>query len=73
MVQLEVHYEGEWRVVARYDCAHGFAHRDAYNLRGQSKKEPLNLTFEDALTLADDDIDDYWEIYTQRFLGGKLL
>ena len=72
VVQLEVKYEGNWREVVRYDCAHGYAHRDSYNLRGKHIKEKLYLTFEDALNLADDDIDDRWEVYKHRFLEGGL-
>jgi hypothetical protein len=35
MVQLEVEVEeGVWKPVVRYDCAHDFAHRDRYNLKG---------------------------------------
>lgn len=70
VVQLEVKYEGSWREVVRYDCAHGYAHRDSYNLRGKHTKENLYLGFEDALNLADDDIDDSWEVYKHRFLEG---
>ncbi len=36
-------------------------------------KEELHLSFDDALTLADDDIDDNWETYKHRFLEGELL
>ena len=72
MVQLEVKYEGDWKGVVRYDCAHGYAHRDSYNLRGKHKKDELYLSFEDALTLADDDIDDNWETYKHRFLEADL-
>ena len=71
-VQLEIFYEGNWKEVVRYDCAHGFAHRDSYNLLGRNKKEELYLSFEDALNLADDDIDDNWETYKKRFLEGYL-
>ena len=72
VVQLEIEYEGNWKGVVRYDCAHGYAHRDSYNLRGEQEKEKLHLGFEDALDLADDDIDDNWEIYRYRFLEGGL-
>ena len=72
MVQLEANHDGKWREVLRYDCAHGFAHRDSYNLSGSSKKEELYLPFEEALTLADDDIDDNWESYIQRFFEGAM-
>jgi hypothetical protein len=73
MVQLEVTHEGIWKEVVRYDCTHGFAHRDAYNLSGKHVKEELYLSFEETLTLADDDIDDNWEIYKHRFLEEELL
>lgn len=62
--------KGEWKEVIRYDCAHGFVHKDRYNLEGRRKKEDLELSYEDALTLADTDINDNWEKYRQRFLGG---
>ena len=72
MVQLEVKYKGIWREVVRYDCAHGYVHRDSYNLRNERRKEELYLTFEDAITLADDDIDENWEIYKDTFLKGNI-
>jgi hypothetical protein len=72
MVQLEVNHEGGWKEVVRYDCAHGYAHRDSYDLAGKQIKEELYLSFEDALTIADDDIDDNWENYKYRFIEGGL-
>jgi hypothetical protein len=72
MVQLEVKYQGNWKEVLRYDCAHGYAHRDSYNLRGKHVKDDFYLSFEDTLILADDDIDENWEIYKDRFLEGDL-
>jgi len=30
------------------------------------------IRFEDALTLSDDDIDDNWENYKERFLAGGM-
>lgn len=70
MVQLEVKAKGEWREVIRYDCAHGYAHMDRYNLEGKREKEDLELSYEDALTFADTDINDNWEMYRQKFLEG---
>ncbi len=72
MVQLEVLVEGEWRPVVRYDCAHGYAHRDRYNLRGERQKEDLAMSFEEALTFADEDLDDQWETYRERYLKGEF-
>lgn len=70
MVQLEVEVQGEWKPILRYDCAHGFVHVDRYNLSGNRKKESLDLSFADALTLAETDINEDWEGYRQRFLEG---
>jgi len=70
MVQLEILIEGEWKPVIRYDCAHGYARCDRFNLRGEQLKEDLRLPYEEALTFADDDIDNQWETYRNRFLQG---
>lgn len=70
MVQLEVRVQQEWQAVIRYDCAHQYAHCDRFNHRGEQLKEDLGLSYEEALTFADDDIDDNWERYRDRFLQG---
>lgn len=72
MVQLEIDHDGVWKEVVRYDCAHGYAHRDSYNLKKKHIKEPLNMSFEDAMTFADEDIDDNWESYKNKFLEGDM-
>jgi hypothetical protein len=38
VVQLEIKLQGKWRVIIRYDCAHGFAHKDCYNKAGRNRK-----------------------------------
>lgn len=38
-VQLEVFVNDQWKVVIRYDSAHGFAHIDRYYLDGKKVKE----------------------------------
>ncbi len=72
MVQLEVKVGGQWKPVIRYDCAHHFSHRDRFNWKGEQVKEVLNLPYAEALTLADEDIDDRWETYKFEFLKGWL-
>jgi hypothetical protein len=68
MVQLEVEVEdGIWKPVIRYDCAHDFAHRDRYNLRGDQDKQEIALSYAESLDPADKDINDNWDIYQQRF------
>lgn len=72
VVQLEVKTGGVWKEVIRYDCAHDYAHKDCYNIKGQCKKINLYLNYEEALTLADDDINENWEIYIDKFLRGDF-
>jgi len=70
VVQLEVKWEGSWKPVLRYDCSHDYAHKDCYNLKGRSRKIRLYINYEDALSFADDDITENWQVYRERFLRG---
>lgn len=72
MVQLEIKYDGIWKPILRYDTAHNFAHKDSYNLKGDVRKINLYMEFDDALTFADDDINDNWEYYKDRYLRGEF-
>jgi len=47
-------------------------HKDCYNIEGKSRKINLYLDYEDTLNLADDDINENWEIYRERFLRGDF-
>ncbi len=71
VVQMEVFVNDQWRIVIRYDSAHGFAHIDRYYLDGRKVKKELHLNLEDALSLADEDIKENWKTYQMAFLGGK--
>ncbi len=53
--------------VIRYDCTHGYAHKDCYNIKGKCRKINLYLDYEEALTFADDDINENWGIYEEEF------
>jgi hypothetical protein len=57
-------------VAIRYDCSHGFAHVDKYDIKGKQTKRMLNLNFESALTYGDWDINENWLKYKQEFLKG---
>ncbi len=70
-VQLEVLVDDQWKVVIRYDSAHGFAHIDRYYLDGRKVKIELHLKLSEALTLGDEDIKENWKIYQKLFLEGK--
>jgi hypothetical protein len=72
VVQLEVKVGGLWRPVIRYDCTHDFAHVDRYNISGETLKEDLHLSYDECLTLADEDINFNWESYAEKFLRGEF-
>ncbi len=72
MVQLEIRMNDMWREVIRYDCAHNFTHKDCYNMNGKQRKITLYLAYEEALTMADDDLNENWEYYKERFLRGDF-
>ena len=70
LVQLELHVEGAWKPVVRYDNAHDFAHRDVLDPQGnQIEKKPLKLgTMDEILEFAEQDLSDRVEWYVERFL-----
>lgn len=71
-VQYETKINDNWYPVVRYDTAHGFAHRDLLDFKGDVKKTPLfNQDLNDALTFAENDLKSNWELYKKRFLEGK--
>ena len=70
VVQLEVEVKGEWKVVVRYDCSHGFSHVDKYDIKGRQIKQELGLSFESALTYGDWDLNKNWLKYKKEFLEG---
>jgi len=72
VVQLEVKVKGIWKGAIRFDCAHGYTHKDTYNKKGQTRKMNLHLDYDKALTFADDDINEYWEIYKEKFIKGDF-
>ena len=75
IVHFIVQYETLWQEkclpVVRYDTAHGFAHRDLYDIQGGTMKTPLFvLDYNQALTFAESDLKVNWQIYRERFLKG---
>ena len=53
------------------NCSHRFVHGDSYDLKGEQQKEAIDLGYEEALTFADEDLDENWERYRSIFLGGE--
>ena len=69
MVQYETLFEGRWVEVVRYDTSHGFAHKDMiYPDGGQEKRVMGEADLNEALVLADIDINENWERYKARYL-----
>ena len=68
VVQYEIFFEGKWMPVVRYDTAHGYAHKDLINPDGSKEKIFIGvIDLNEALTLADRDINENWERYKERF------
>lgn len=69
VVQLELWWRGSWYPVVRYDTAHGFAHRDLIHPDGRVDKMLLGLVdWNQALTIALEDVKVNWPWYRERFL-----
>ena len=68
MVQYEAIIAGIWREIVRYDCAHGFFHRDMIYPRDKNEKQPIMIeNLNDALQYAEQDIKDRWSWYKERY------
>jgi hypothetical protein len=71
VIQYETRIKDKWHIVVRYDCAHGFFHRDLLNMRGDKIKQPISITnLNDALTYAEQDLKDRWEWYKEQYKRG---
>ena len=72
-VQYETRIDDAWFTVVRYDTAHGFAHRDLLDIKGNIIKTPLfNQDYNDALTFAENDLKTNWQSYKNRFMEGDI-
>ena len=68
VVQYETLFNNEWVPIVRYDCAHGFFHRDVMKPNGDKEKQAIQIqSLEDALNYAEQDIKDRWEFYKERY------
>lgn len=71
VVQLETKIKDKWHSIVRYDCSHGFFHRDIISPKGEKIKHPIPINnLKDALTYAEQDIKDRWEWYKEKFKKG---
>ena len=69
VLQYETIINKEWIAIVRYDCAHGFFHRDLLRPNGDKEKKVIdtpNLKF--GFTFARQDLEDKWEWYKEQYL-----
>ena len=63
-VQYEAWRAGQWRLIVRYDTAHGYPHRDLLHPNAtQDKREFRGYTVEEVLTLGERDLKTNWRRY----------
>lgn len=68
VVQYEALIQAKWHAIVRYDCSHGFAHRDVMHIDGSKDKTTLSITnLGMALLYAEQDIKDRWDWYKERY------
>ncbi|OFX54761.1 MAG: hypothetical protein A2046_00485 [Bacteroidetes bacterium GWA2_30_7] len=69
VVQYESFIIGKWTAIVRYDCNHGFFHRDLLQPNGDKEKQAISINnLEDALYYAEQDLKDRWEFYKEKYL-----
>jgi hypothetical protein len=67
--QYESFVENKWYPIVRYDCAHGFFHRDTMKPNGDKEKQVIEIpNLKDAAKYAEQDLKDRWEWYRERFI-----
>jgi hypothetical protein len=76
-VTQQVHLDGDWKDVVRYDCAHGLVHKDNFRKsRAGSKKEkmtplkPGSTTLEETHDEVWEALQGSWEENRRRYLNG---
>lgn len=69
VIQYETFLNNSWVAIIRYDCAHGYFHRDVLSPKGEKEKYTIAIqNLEDALLYAEQDIKDRWKFYKNRYL-----
>jgi len=68
VVQYEAKFDEEWHPIVRYDCSHGFLHRDVMFPGDKKEKYPLDIPdLKTALLYAEQDIKDRWKWYRDQY------
>jgi hypothetical protein len=55
--------------IVRYDCAHGFFHRDLMHPNGDKEKKVIDIpSIKFGFTFAKQDLEDKWGWYKEQYL-----
>jgi hypothetical protein len=69
VVQYETRYSERWLPVVRYDTAHGYPHKHLFHADGSQDRSRMKIVDNnEALNIAEDDIQSNWIGYKARFL-----
>jgi len=67
--QYESFINNNWVAIVRYDCAHGFFHRDVLMPNGDKEKKSIEIdSLKNASKYAEQDLKDRWEWYKERYI-----
>ena len=67
--QYESFIDNRWHTIVRYDCAHGFFHRDTIKPNGDKEKQIIEIpNLKDAAKYAEQDLKDRWEWYKDKYI-----
>ncbi len=69
IIQYEASINGKWVAIVRYDCAHGFFHRDLILPNGDKEKKVIEAPdLKYAFLFARQDLEDRWEWYKEQYV-----
>ena len=69
LYQYESFINNNWTAIVRYDCAHGFFHRDVLMPNGDKEKKSIEIdSLINASKYAEQDLKDRWEWYKERYI-----
>ncbi len=67
--QYESFINNNWIPIVRYDCSHGFFHRDIIKPNGDKEKKEITIdNLKSASKYAEQDLKDRWEWYRERYV-----
>ena len=69
MYHYEILIENQWQAIVRYDCVHGFFHRDILLPNGDKVKKAIEMeNLKAASKFAEQDLKDRWEWYRENYI-----